>query len=1130
MFNGREMSKRQNITISEKQNSKSAIDKEGSCIKKYSVDEPKKTIFFGYTNKRSVQKKYNYSNYFIFKKILFRTQILFFIFINLIILVFSIGKNKRNLYSLESYIVMKIQGNGDTNIFFIESVDVSFPSKVEINGITQSEVKTHYYLDNKEYIIKLIWDNNDYQNTKCLFKDCNYIKELDLSHFDTSNVIQTDRMFYGCSSLVSLNLSNFMTSNVENMGNMFADCSSLKSLDLSNFITSKVKYIDNMFRGCSSLVSLDLSNFRTTNVQYMNEMFKGCSSLVSLNLPYFEAQSVVNINNMFYGCSSLEYINFENSKINKDASNQNVFDQTSMNLIICSSYDDWFYFLGGFDVYIRCKNNTMEIEYKCNKKNLNYTNNRYTCQKCGNNYYQKFNDSSNSISYLNCYESIDGYYLEKTDLYSIFMPCYLSCKSCNIGGNITHHNCIECDNNYQYQQIIPNSKNCFDNCPLYHYFDIISNISYCTIDENCPQNYSKLIIKKKECLEYCEKDSYYKKESEKICYNNIKNESEFKDIKEYFMNEFHKKYKINKDDLENSFENILITITTIENQKENKEKNKTSIDFTSCENELKSAKIIPNDTILYIVKIDVKEEGIRIPKIEYEIYYYLDNGELKKLNLSECEGTKIDILIPVKLTDIIDKHNESSNYYNDICTKTSSTHDTDIILSDRRDIFINNYLKLCEEDCYLTEYNNATEKAKCSCPIKINLPFIEEIKFDKNKLYKSFTDIKNIANINLIKCYKNVFILKNLLKNYGFFICLLVLILFIFHIFIFYCRDFPSLKTIILKIGDAKIYIYKLKTKNNNNINTKKRIKTNKKEKKNIIKNLKNNKYKSNQKTNNKKCIKLNKNKNKNKLNTNANKKIKFKRNENRISLSIKNKINYSICNRLLEYNDNELNSLEYKDALSYDKRTFCQFYFSLLKAGHSFIFSFYSNNKDYNSQIIKIFLFFFNFIVDISINALFFNDDTMHKIYIDEGKFNFIYQISQIIYSTIISTIINKVIQFLSLSENKVSDIKKEKNEKITKNILKKELKCLKIKFAIYFIISFLILITCAFYITCFCGIYMNTQIHLILDSIISLGLSLIYPFGKYLIPGIFRITSLRAKKENKTYIYKLSNILQKI
>ena len=131
MFNGREMSKRQNITISKEQNSKSAIDKEGSCIKKYSVDEPKKTIFFGYTNKRSVQKKYNYSNYFIIKKILFRTQILFFIFINLIILVFSIGKNKRNLYSLESYIVMKIQGNGDTNIFLEKVLKFHFLVKLK---------------------------------------------------------------------------------------------------------------------------------------------------------------------------------------------------------------------------------------------------------------------------------------------------------------------------------------------------------------------------------------------------------------------------------------------------------------------------------------------------------------------------------------------------------------------------------------------------------------------------------------------------------------------------------------------------------------------------------------------------------------------------------------------------------------------------------------------------------------------------------------------------------------------------------------------------------------------------------------------------------------------------------------
>ena len=56
MFNGREMSKRQNTTTIEEQNFKSKTDKDGSCIKKYFIFEPKKAIFFDYTNKRSIQK------------------------------------------------------------------------------------------------------------------------------------------------------------------------------------------------------------------------------------------------------------------------------------------------------------------------------------------------------------------------------------------------------------------------------------------------------------------------------------------------------------------------------------------------------------------------------------------------------------------------------------------------------------------------------------------------------------------------------------------------------------------------------------------------------------------------------------------------------------------------------------------------------------------------------------------------------------------------------------------------------------------------------------------------------------------------------------------------------------------
>ena len=160
--------------------------------------------------------------------------------------------------------------------------------------------------------------------------------------------------------------------------------------------------------------------------------------------------------------------------------------------------------------------------------------------------------------------------------------------------------------------------------------------------------------------------------------------------------------------------------------------------------------------------------------------------------------------------------------------------------------------------------------------------------------------------------------------------------------------------------------------------------------------------------------------------------------------------------------------------------------------------------------------------------NALFFNDKTMHKIYEDEGSFNFIYQIPQIVLSSIISAIINVFIKYLSLSEKDILEIKRERNEEYLKIILNKKLKVIKIKFAMFFIIAFLLLIFFMYYITCFCGVFINTQLHLIKDSLISFGLSLIYPFLIYIIPSSFRICALKTKKKDKKCLYKFSRLLQ--
>ena len=102
------------------------------------------------------------------------------------------------------------------------------------------------------------------------------------------------------------------------------------------------------------------------------------------------------------------------------------------------------------------------------------------------------------------------------------------------------------------------------------------------------------------------------------------------------------------------------------------------------------------------------------------------------------------------------------------------------------------------------------------------------------------------------------------------------------------------------------------------------------------------------------------------------------------------------------------------------------------------FLFSF-CPNKDYNSRIIKIFLFFFFFGVNFTINTLFFTDSTIHKIYKDKGIYNIIYQIPQIFYSSIITMIISTIIKFLSLSQDNIIKLKNIYNSDYKEDYSKK-------------------------------------------------------------------------------------------
>ena len=242
--------------------------------------------------------------------------------------------------------------------------------------------------------------------------------------------------------------------------------------------------------------------------------------------------------------------------------------------------------------------------------------------------------------------------------------------------------------------------------------------------------------------------------------------------------------------------------------------------------------------------------------------------------------------------------------------------------------------------------------------------------------------------------------------------------------------------------------------------------------------------------------------------------------------LKIKTDLNPENSHITEKLNDEEMNSLSYKKALLLDKRSYFQYYISLIKKKQLILFTFIPTN-DYNLMSLKISLFIVSFALYLSINAFFFNDETMHKIYKNNGIYNVLSQIPQIIYSSLISALINILLKNLSLSESNILKIKKEEDMNAAVQKSKDIQKCIKIKFIIFFIISSILMLFFWYFISCFCAVYNNTQIILFKDTLISFSLSMLYPFGLNLLPGIFRIPSLRAKKKDKQCLYKFSKLI---
>lgn len=134
------------------------------------------------------------------------------------------------------YTNLKYGFSGAPNLVYVDL------SNIEIDTSTQYTLG-NLFLDCRK-LETIIWfkqkikvSNNSSDGIASMFKNCSSLNNLDMSHFDISNVTNLSDMFNGCSSLSYLNITGWDFKNVTTVASMFSNVG-LKTIDTSTWLNA----------------------------------------------------------------------------------------------------------------------------------------------------------------------------------------------------------------------------------------------------------------------------------------------------------------------------------------------------------------------------------------------------------------------------------------------------------------------------------------------------------------------------------------------------------------------------------------------------------------------------------------------------------------------------------------------------------------------------------------------------------------------------------------------------------------------------------------------------------------------------------------------------------------------------
>ena len=329
-----------------------------------------------------------------------------------------------------------------------------------------------------------------------------------------------------------------------------------------------------------------------------------------------------------------------------------------------------------------------------------------------------------------------------------------------------------------------------------------------------------------------------------IFYNKVSNEVEeginiTKKNKKYIFDNIENiltvKIEEKKEEILNILDNIITEIDIGNNYKisgtdyninifpinDNRDSNSTFIDLGECETILRDKYNLSSEEIISIMQIEINPSNEKI--LGNQIEYSLFDNKKNKLDLSLCKDVPIIIDYKIYNTSVINKtmvlyysnlnidiFNIEDNFFVDICYPYSMS-DTDVILQDRRDDIYQNF-SLCEDNCEYQKFNAEALSVQCKCKIKTQINVDLKPPAFHKVIANSFKD----SNFGVIKCFNQVFKLSNKLKNAGFMIALIILLLHIPLFIIYFIQKIKSVKEFIFKEMEKNNYLNEMNNVNSN--------------------------------------------------------------------------------------------------------------------------------------------------------------------------------------------------------------------------------------------------------------------------------------------------------------------------